>query len=103
MRCPRPRVKQIATRSVARYSHSNTPGSSGLPNTTPTGANAGPDRSAYRRALDNLGTSNADSLPIPLIVLAALGALLLVSAAGLAGTKRIRALRAARRGPPPPS
>jgi hypothetical protein len=68
-----------------------------------TSANAGPDRSAYRRAIDNLGTSNADSLPIPLIVLASLGALLLVSAAGLAGTKRIRALRAARRGPPPPA
>lgn len=65
-----------------------------------TRANAGPDRSAYRRTIDSLGTSNADSLPIPLLVLASVGALLLASAAGLAGTKRIRALRA-RRGPPP--
>jgi hypothetical protein len=79
---------------------SSGPGAGGSSSTTATGANAGPDRSAYRRAIDNLGTSNADSLPIPLIVLAALGALLLASAAGLAGTKRIRALRAARRGPP---
>jgi len=66
-----------------------------------TRANAGPDRSAYRRTIDSLGTSNADSLPIPLLVLASVGALLLVSAAGLAGTKRVRTLRATRRGPPP--
>jgi hypothetical protein len=91
-------IAKRKTRSPQGIGGSSNPGA----NTTPTGANAGPDRSAYRRALDNLGTSNADSLPIPLIVLAALGALLLVSAAGLAGTKRIRALRAARRGPPPP-
>jgi cobalamin biosynthesis Mg chelatase CobN len=64
-------------------------------------ANAGPDRSAYRKAIDNLGTSNADSLPIPLIVLASVGALLLAAAAGLGTTKRIRAGRATRRGPPP--
>jgi hypothetical protein len=68
-----------------------------------TGANAGPDRSAYRRAIDNLGTSNADSIPIPLLVLASLGALLLALAAGLAATKRIRSVRATRRGPPPPA
>jgi len=79
-------------------------------NRTPQSAGGGngngkthPSPSAYRRAIDNLGTSNADSLPIPLIVLGALGALLLASAAGLAGTKRIRAHRAARRGPPPPN
>ena len=68
---------------------------------TATGANAGPDRSAYRKAIDNLGTSNADSLPIPLIVLASVGALLLAAAAALGTTKRIRAVRATRRGPPP--
>jgi hypothetical protein len=67
---------------------------------TAPGANAGPDRSAYRKAIDNLGTSNADSLPIPLIVLASIGAMLLAAAAGLATTKRIRAARATRRGPP---
>jgi len=60
---------------------------------------AGPPRSAYRRAIDNLGTSNADSLPIPLLVLASLGGFLLTLAAAMTATKRIRALRA-RRGPP---
>ena len=57
-----------------------------------------PSRSAYRRAIDNLGTSNADSLPIPLLVLASLGGALLIVAAGMSATKRIRA----RRGPPEP-
>jgi hypothetical protein len=78
-----------------------TSGNSGGPSgPSATGANAGPDRSVYRKAIDNLGTSNADSLPIPLIVLASVGALLLASAAGLATTKRLRAARASRRGPP---
>jgi len=65
------------------------------------GANgkAGPSPSAYRRAIDNLGTSNADSLPIPLLVLASLGGLLLALAAAMSAAKRIRAVRA-RRGPP---
>ena len=54
---------------------------------------AHPSRSAYRRAIDNLGTSNADSLPIPLLVLASLGAALLLAAAGMTATKRIRARR----------
>jgi hypothetical protein len=62
---------------------------------------AGPPRSAYRRAIDNLGTSNADSLPIPLLVLASLGGFLLALAAAMTSAKRIRALRA-RRGPPVP-
>jgi hypothetical protein len=61
-----------------------------------------PDPSVYRRAIDNLGTSNADSLPIPLLVLAALGGSLLALAATMTAAKRIRALRA-RRGPPPPA
>jgi len=77
--------------------------SNGLPsarkgNKSPESA-AGPPRSAYRRAIDNLGTSNADSLPIPLLVLASLGGFLLALAAAMTATKRIRALRA-RRGPP---
>ena len=63
-----------------------------------SGANARPSRSAYRRAIDNLGTSNADSLPIPLLVLASLGGALLAIAAGMTATKRIRG----RRGPPDP-
>lgn len=60
---------------------------------------AGPPRSVYRRAVDNLGTSNADSLPIPLLVLASIGGFLLALAAAMTTAKRIRALRA-RRGPP---
>ena len=62
---------------------------------------AAPPRSAYRRAIDNLGTSNADSLPIPLLVLASLGGFLLLLAAGMTAMKRVRTLRA-RRGPPAP-
>ena len=52
----------------------------------------------YRKGIDSLGTTRADSLPIPLLVLAGLGTLLLLTAAGLAGAKRIRATR----GPKPP-
>jgi hypothetical protein len=62
-----------------------------------------PPRSAYRRAIDNLGTSNADAVPLPLIVLASFGAFLLVLAAALAATKRVRTIRGhQRRGPPRP-
>jgi hypothetical protein len=52
-----------------------------------------PAQSYYRRAIDNLGTTKANSLPIPLLVLASLGALLLVSAGGLAASKRLKARR----------
>ena len=52
-----------------------------------------PPRSIYRRAIDNLGTTSADSRPIPLLVLAGLGTLLLVSAGGLAARKRLRGRR----------
>ncbi len=62
-----------------------------------------PPRSAYRKAIDNLGTSNADAVPLPLIVLAAFGAFLLVLAAAMAATKRVRSIREQqRRGPPHP-
>lgn len=54
---------------------------------------AHPSKSAYRRAIDNLGTSNADAVPIPLLVLASLGAALLLAAAAMTATKRIRARR----------
>jgi hypothetical protein len=52
-----------------------------------------PQRSYYRRAIDNLGTTSADSLPIPLLVLAGVGTALLLSAGGLVAAKRIRARR----------
>jgi hypothetical protein len=66
---------------------------------TSQGKGAGPPQSAYRRAIDNLGTSNVDTLPTPLLVLASLGGFLLVLAAAMTATKRVRAVRA-RRGPP---
>lgn len=52
---------------------------------------AAPPQSYYRRAIDNLGTTSADSLPIPLLVLGGLGTVLLLSAAGLAARKRLSA------------
>jgi hypothetical protein len=58
---------------------------------TPRKLQGVPDRSYYRRAIDNLGTTSADSLPIPLLVLAGLGTALLLTAAGLAARKRFRA------------
>jgi len=66
-------------------------GSSNSAENSRTLQNAAPDRSYYRRAIDNLGTTSADSLPIPLLVLGGLGAALLLSAAGLAAHKRLRA------------
>jgi hypothetical protein len=64
---------------------------------TQSGTGKDPSPSAYRRAIDNLGTSNADSVPIPLLVLASLGAALIALAAALTVTKRVRAIRAGRR------
>jgi hypothetical protein len=52
---------------------------------------ATPPRSYYRRAIDNLGTTSADSVPIPLLVLAGLGTALLLTAGGLAARKRLKA------------
>ncbi len=66
---------------------------------SPSATGHDPSPSAYRRAIDNLGTSNADAVPIPLLVLASLGAALLVLAAGLTVTKRLRALRTRRKTP----
>jgi hypothetical protein len=93
---------QIAKRTD-RFTQSN--GGDGNPRSAHKGGESvksksgGPPSSAYRVAIDHLGTSNADSLPIPLLVLASLGGLLLALAAAMTTTKRIRALRA-RRGPP---
>jgi hypothetical protein len=58
---------------------------------TPRKLQSAPDPSYYRRAIDNLGTTSADSLPIPLLVLAGLGTALLLTAAGLAARKRLKA------------
>jgi hypothetical protein len=82
-----------------RLLQSNGGGGSGPSGKSGQSVKAGPPQSAYRRAIDNLGTSNADSLPIPLLVLASLGGFLLTLAAAMTATKRIRAVRA-RRGPP---
>lgn len=82
----------------------STPGSGNGNGTTPSGKprqlQVAPPRSYYRRAIDNLGTTSADSLPIPLLVLGGLGTLLLLTAAGLAGAKRYRAVRGRPKPPP---
>ena len=85
--------------STSTGSGSGNPTNPSNPNTARK-LSAAPPRSYYRKAIDNLGTTSADSLPIPLIVLAALGTLLLLSAAGLAGAKRYRAAKARRPTPP---
>lgn len=49
-----------------------------------------PRRSIYRRAVDSLGGTTANSLPIPLLVLAGLGSALFALALALAARSRIR-------------
>ena len=55
-----------------------------------------PSQSLYSQGINHLGTTKASSIPVPLLILAGLGTLLLVSAAGLAVHKRLQA----RPGPP---
>ena len=50
-----------------------------------------PPESIYSKGIDKLGTTQASSIPVPLLVLAGLGTLLLISAAGLAVHKRLAA------------
>jgi hypothetical protein len=54
-----------------------------------------PGQSYYTKGINSLGTTKASSIPIPLLVLAALGTLLLVSAGGLAAHKRLKSRRPA--------
>jgi hypothetical protein len=56
---------------------------------------AAPPQSYYTKGINSLGTTKASSIPLPLLVLAGLGALLLVSAGGLAAGKRLKARRPA--------
>ena len=90
--------KQLRQRATLRHTQGvgSTPrsGITGGPGSTTTTATSAPNRSLYRRAIDNLGTNDANSLPVPLLILASLGGLLLLTAAGTAVTKRIRAGRA---------
>lgn len=69
------------------------PGTSGPTAGGPSGGGGEPSEGFFRRALDKLGPSNADSIPIPLLVLAGIAFLLL--AAGTAGflARRIQARR----------
>lgn len=80
-------------------SGSNEPGTGG---SKPAGPNRNPQsvpaESLYSRGIDSLGTTKASSIPVPLLVLAGLGTLLLASAAGLAVHKRLTAHR-----PQPPA
>jgi hypothetical protein len=71
-------------------------------NTDPNGGTnrklqSAPPQSIYTKGIDKLGTTQASSIPVPLLVLAGLGTLLLISAAGLAVHKRLTA----RPAPPP--
>lgn len=75
-------------------------GAGNTPSGKPRQLQVAPPRSYYRRAIDNLGTTSADSLPIPLLVLGGLGTLLLLTAGGLAGAKRYRAVRGRPKPPP---
>jgi hypothetical protein len=59
------------------------------------GLQGAPPQSIYDKGIGSLGTTKASSIPIPLLVLAALGTMLLVSAGGLAARKRLRARRPA--------
>lgn len=69
-----------------------------LQNTDPpqpgsTGAQHDPDLTLFTKGFDKLGPDNADSIPLPLLILAGLSLLLI--AAGAAGlvTRRLRARR----------
>lgn len=72
-------------------------------NTDPNGGSnrklqGAPPQSIYSKGINSLGTTKASSIPVPLLVLAGLGTLLLISAAGLAAHKRLTA-----RPPQPPA
>jgi hypothetical protein len=69
------------------------PGSDNPKADKPRTPQAAPPQSYYTKGLGKLGTTKASSIPIALLVLAALGALLLVSAGGLAASKRLKARR----------
>jgi hypothetical protein len=64
-----------------------------LPQPNSTGAQNDPDQTLFTKGFDKLGPDNADSIPLPLLILAGLSLLLI--AAGAAGlvTRRLRARR----------
>ena len=73
-----------------------TKGGGNSSNTDPNGGTnrklqTAPAQSIYTKGIDKLGTTQASSIPVPLLVLAGLGTLLLISAAGLAVHKRLAA------------
>jgi hypothetical protein len=70
-------------------------GNSGSSADKPRTPQATPAQSYYTKGINSLGTTKASSIPVPLLVLAALGALLLLSAGGLAAHKRLKARRPA--------
>jgi hypothetical protein len=59
-------------------------------------------RSLQSRDISSLGPSNADSIPLPLLVLAGLASLLLAGGAAGAVSRRLDARRAPASGPPRP-
>ena len=70
-------------------------------NTDPNGGSdrklqGAPPQSIYSKGINSLGTTKASSIPVPLLVLAGLGTLLLISAAGLAAHNASRPARRSR-------
>lgn len=92
------RALQFAVRNQPDPGRPAPPGDETGSDTDPSGPNPGTG-GPLNEAVDNIGPANADSVPIPLIVLGGLALLLL--AAGSAGYVRRRLL--ARRGSPPAS
>jgi hypothetical protein len=73
--------------------------SGGSPGTTTTGSPA--SKGPIQRAIDWIGPSNAESIPLPLLILAAIAFLLLAAAAASFAARRIQARRV-RPAPLPP-
>lgn len=68
--------------------------SSGLPNSSGGGSGpSAPNRNPVTRFFDSIGPGNAQSVPLPLLILAGLAILLLLAAAGTWLAKRIQARR----------
>ena len=55
-----------------------------------TSAKAEPKRGLFKVAFDKLGPRNADSVPLPLLILAALALLMIAAGAGGLVTRRLR-------------
>ena len=76
-------------------------GPGGTPEAGGSTAESDDDDGLFSRVLDVIGPKNADSIPLPLLVLAGIALLLLAAAAASFITRRIQARRVPVSGPPP--